>query len=101
MGLKFWSRLPSREAKMFKRIMLALTFAVVFSTAGIGITNKADAWRSWGWGRSYGSYYYAPREAYYAPRVVAPYRAYYGPRYVRPYYSTYYYGPAYSDYYYP
>ena len=84
---------------MFKRIMLALTFVAVFSTAGIGFAHKAEAWRSWGgpWGRPYAGYY-APRTVYYGPAV--PYRAYYGPRYVRPYYSTYYGGyPVYSDYY--
>jgi hypothetical protein len=86
---------------MFKRIMLALTFVAVFSTAGIGFAHKAEAWRSWGgpWGRPYAGYY-APRTVYYGPAV--PYRAYYGPRYVRPYYSSYYGGyPVYSDYYYP
>src|SRR5438045_1910629 len=85
---------------MFRRIMLALTFLASFGVLGIGFTNKAEAWRSWGWGRPYGSYYYGPRVSYYGPRVVVPYRAYYAPRYVRPY-STYYYGPDYSDYYYP
>ena len=85
---------------MFRRIVLALTFAAVFISAGIGFAPKAEAWRGdgWGWGRPYRSYYYAPRVAYYGP--VVPYRAYYGPRYVRPYYSTYYAYPAYSDYYY-
>jgi hypothetical protein len=90
---------------MFKRVMLALTFIAAFSTAGIGLSNRADAWRGgWGWGRPYASYYYGPRVAYYGPRVV-PYRAYYAPRIVRPYYAyypgSYYYSyPAYADYYY-
>ena len=85
---------------MFKRLMLALTFVAVFSTAGIGIANKAEAWRSRGWGRPYVGYY-APRVVYHGPPV--PYRAYYGPRYVRPYYSSYYRGypaPYYPGYYY-
>ena len=82
---------------MFKRLMLTLTFITVFSAAGIGIAQKAEAWRRWGWDRPYAGYY-APRAVYYGPPV--PYRAYYGPRYVRPSYSTYYGGyPIYPDYY--
>jgi hypothetical protein len=81
---------------MFRRILLALTFAAMFSSMGIGFATKAEAWRGdWGWGRPYRSYYYRPRDAYYGP--VVPYRAYYGPRYVRPY-ATYYAYPAYPDY---
>jgi hypothetical protein len=81
---------------MLRRILLALIFAAMFSSVGIGFANKAEAWRGdWGRGQPYRSYYYAPRVAYYGP--VVPYRAYYGPRYVRPY-STYYAYPAYPDY---
>ena len=88
---------------MFKRIMLTLAFVAAFSTAGIGLTNTAQAWRGgWGggWGRPYGAYY-APRAAFYRPAVF-PYRAYYGPRIIAPYYPAYYAYPypVYSDYYY-
>jgi hypothetical protein len=78
---------------MFKRILLALTFATAFGAAGLCLTDNADA-RGWRWGRPYASYYYGP-PAYYT--YGAPYRAYY-PGYVvrRPYYYSY----GYPGYYY-
>jgi hypothetical protein len=88
---------------MFKRILLTLTFMTAFSTVGIGLANRADAWRSYYYyPRPYAAYY-APRTVYYGPPVV-PYRAYYAPPVVRPYYAyyprRYYYYPPYADYYY-
>jgi hypothetical protein len=61
------------------------------------VPDTAEAWRRWGWGRPYASYYYgAPRAYYYGGYV--PYRTYYyGPRFYRPYRTYYYGGP---DYYY-
>jgi hypothetical protein len=81
---------------MIKRILLTLTFIAAFSAAGIGLSNKAQAWRGY-YGRPYGAYY-APRAVYYGPAVV-PYRAYYGPQVVQPYYPVYYAPPAYPVYY--
>lgn len=84
---------------MFKRIMLTLTFIAAFGTAGLGLSNQAEAWRG-GRGGYYRPYnaFYAPRAVYYGPSVV-PYRAYYGPRVVRPYYPVYYSQPYYAGYY--
>jgi hypothetical protein len=84
---------------MFKRIVLALTFAAAFGTAGLSLTNTVEA-RWWRWRtRPYAAYYYGPPRAYYY-NGYAPYRTYYsgyyGPRVYRPYYSYpgyYYYGP--------
>jgi hypothetical protein len=81
-----------REAQMFKRIMLALTFAAAFGVAGIGFTNNANAHRYWGWGRPYRAYYgsYAPRAYYYGPYAPYSYRtSYYGPQFYSPYYYGY------------
>jgi hypothetical protein len=90
------------EAIMLKRLLLSLTFLAAFTTAGVGITNSAEAWRGWG-GRPYMSYYYGPPRTYYYNSYM-PYRAYYGPRVYRPYsyYPRYYYygEPGYDYYYY-
>lgn len=79
---------------MFKRIMLALTFMAAFSSVGVGLTNEAHAWRSWG--RPYGAYYYGPPRGYYSGGY-APYRAYYAAPY--PYYRPRVYAAYPYDYY--
>ena len=81
---------------MFKRILLSLTFIAAFSTVGIGLSNRAEAWRGGYYGRPYGAYY-APRAVYYGPPVV-PYNAYYAPRVVRSYYPVAYPAPVYYPY---
>src|SRR5438128_801630 len=77
----------SGEAKVFKRIVLTLSFVAVLGAAGFCLTDKAEA-RRWRWDRLYVSYSYGPR-AYYGHDVPYPtyYRGYYAPG---PYY--------YSDY---
>jgi hypothetical protein len=81
---------------MLKRLLLALTFLSAFTFVGVGVPDTAEAWRRWGWGRPYASYYYGAPRAYYGGYV--PYRTYYyGPRFYRPYRTYYYGGP---DYYY-
>jgi len=85
---------------MFKRIMLTLTFAAALGTAGLCLTDNANArWgRGWGWGgRPYVSSYYGPSYYYSGYR---PYRAYYRNYYAATpyYYNSYYYGS--PDYYY-
>jgi hypothetical protein len=88
------------EAKMFKRILLALTCIAAFSVAGLATPDKADA--SWRYrGRPYVSYYYGPRYSYYRPYRTYS-RSYYRPYYYDPYYSGYYGRRYYSypDYYY-
>jgi hypothetical protein len=92
------------EAKMFKRIILALTCIAAFSVASIAMPEKADA----GWryrSRPYRSYYYGPRYGYYRP-YRSYYRSYYRPRYYYDSYygypDSYYYGyPRYYSYGYP
>jgi hypothetical protein len=93
---------------MLRHLLLGLTFVTAFTFAGVGLTEKADAWRAWG--RPYAAYYgAAPRTYYYngyaptyAPygtyyRGYAPYRAYYpGPTYYRSYQG--YYQPNYYYY---
>ncbi len=79
---------------MFKRTVLALSFAAAFGAGGLCLTDEAEArWSRWN--RPYVSYYYAPR-AYYGYNVPyrTSYRGYYAPR---PYYNDpgyYYYRPA-------
>jgi hypothetical protein len=83
---------------MFKQFMLAMTFLATFGIVGVGVTEKAEAWRRWG--RPSVSYYHGPPRAYHYGGYV-PYRSYYGdyygPRYYRSYYGgysdRYYYGP--------
>jgi hypothetical protein len=95
----------SGEAKMLKRIMLTLTFAAAFGSAGLILADKAAA--QWRWSSPYTTYYYgAPAYDYAAPygyrSYYAPQTYYYGPRAYfyapRPYYESYYYAP---DYYGP
>jgi hypothetical protein len=75
---------------MLRRILLGLTFLTAFSFVGVGVTDTAEAWRRWGRGRSYVTYYGgAPGSYYYSG--YRPYRTYYGPSYYRPYSSRYYY----------
>jgi hypothetical protein len=84
---------------MIKKFLIALTFVSAFAFAGVGVPEKADAWRRWGWGGPYVTYYSAPPRAYYGGYYGGyPYRTYYGgyP------YRTYYGGPAvYRSYYRP
>jgi hypothetical protein len=91
---------------MIKKLLLGLTFVTVFTFGSMGVTDNAEARRGWYGGRSYVSYYSAPRSYYYGGYYggYAPYRSYYrGPVYGAPvYYRQPYpaYGPVYSDYYY-
>jgi hypothetical protein len=85
------------EEKMFKRLVLSLTFVATFGIVGTAFTETADA-RRWWRGGFVGSYYGAP--AFY--RYRAPYwtyRSYYGPRR----YRSWYYAPyrPYRNYGYP
>jgi hypothetical protein len=85
------------EANMFKRIILAVTFAATVGGASLFMADQAEARRWVYYSRPYSSYYYGPR-VYGFGNYVAPYRAYYGGYYGprRYYYGSpgyYYNGP--------
>jgi hypothetical protein len=85
---------------MIRKLLIALTFASAFTLVGVGVPEQAEAWRRWGWGRPYVTYYSAPPSAYYGGYYGGyPYRTYYrGPAFYRSYYRPYY-RPYYSGYY--